>query len=103
MSFQDLKNLSIEELKKIKKDEKTNLKKKDFNKYKEDKEKQKLIDDILGIKNREKRLKNLKHRLYQNQNQKKNQKKKHFMIIFLNVLKTKRFLKTLQIILKKSS
>ena len=48
-----LENLSIEELRIIKKkDEKTNLKK-EYNKYKEDKEKQELINDILEIKNKE--------------------------------------------------
>ena len=48
MSNQDLNNLSIEELKKIKKQQKSQLKK-EFKDYKLLKEKQKLIDEITGI------------------------------------------------------
>ena len=51
----DLNNLSIEDLKKIKKDKKTKLKK-ECNEYKKQQEKQKLVHEIMGIESKEKRL-----------------------------------------------
>lgn len=53
MSALELNKLSIEELKKIKKTQKNKLKN-EFNEYKKHQEKQKLIDEIMGIENQRK-------------------------------------------------
>ena len=76
-----LNNLSISELKKIKKDNQQKLKKE----YEELKKKQKLIEEIIKIqKTREK--------INKNQNPNQNQKSRHLMIISKSVLKIKKFL-----------
>ena len=61
--------------------------KKEFKEYKQQQEKQKLIDEIIGIEKQRKKK------------QIKNQK--HLMITFKNVSKTRRFQKTHQLISKK--
>ena len=53
MSSVDLNNLSIEDLKKIKKDKRSKLKE-EFNEYKQQQEKQKLIDEIIGVEKQRK-------------------------------------------------
>ena len=55
MSSVDLNNLSIVDLWKIKKGKKTKLKK-EFNEYKQQHEKQKLVHEIMGIEKQKKRL-----------------------------------------------
>ena len=55
MSSVDLNNLSIVDLQKIKKGKKTKLKK-EFNEYKQQHEKQKLVHEIMGIEKQKKRL-----------------------------------------------
>ena len=85
----DLNNLSISELKKIKKDNQQKLKKE----YEELKKKQKLIEEITKIqKTREKINKNQKPNPNQNQNQKRS---RHLRIISKSVLKIKKFLQIL--------
>ena len=54
MSSVDLNNLSIEDLKKIKKDKRSKLKE-EFNEYKQQQEKQKLIDEIIGVEKQRKK------------------------------------------------
>ena len=61
MSSVDLNNLSIEDLKKIKKGKKTKLKK-EFNEYKQQHEKQKLVHEIMGIEKQ--RKKDYKSKIY---------------------------------------
>ena len=61
MSAVDLNDISIEELKKIKKDEQNKLKK-ECNEYKQQQEKQKLIADIMGIEKQRKRISKTKPR-----------------------------------------
>ena len=89
----DLNNLSISELKKIKKDNQQKLKKE----YEELKKKQKLIEEIIKIqKTREKINKNQKPKPNPNQNKNQNQKKsRHLRIISKSVLKIKKFLQIL--------
>ena len=59
MTSVDLNNLSIEELKKIKKDKQHKLKK-EFNDYKQHQKKQKLIADIIVIDKQRKKNSNAK-------------------------------------------
>ena len=68
MTSVNLNNLSIEELKKIKKDKQHKLKK-EFYDYKQHKKKQKLLADIMAIEKQRKKF--LKQNLILNQNQKK--------------------------------
>lgn len=94
MSFVDLNNLSIEDLKKIKQKKR----KKEFNDYNEQKEKL-IIAEIDEIEKQRKNIKKQNQRYHQNlypcPNQ--NKKKKHLMIILKSVLKMKRFQKILQV------
>ena len=101
MSFVDLNNLSIEDLKKIKQNKKHKLKK-EFNDYNEQKEKLMFaeIDEI--EKQRKKILRNKNQRYHQNLYPSPNQNKKHLMIILKSVLKIKRFQKILKVALKSS-
>ena len=68
MTSVNLNNLSIEELKKIKKDKQHKLKK-EFYDYKQHQKKQKLLADIMAIEKQRKKF--LKQNLILNQNQKK--------------------------------
>ena len=86
-----LNNLSISELKKIKKDNQQKLKKE----YEELKKKQKLIEEIIKIqKTREKINKNQKPNP-QPQPKPKPKKSRHLRIISKSVLKIKKFLQIL--------
>ena len=89
MSSVDLNNLSVEDLKKIEKGKKTKLKK-EFNEYKQQQEKQKLVHEIMGIEKQRKKIIKAKS------TPKSKSKLKHLMIIFRNLSKT-RFQKTHQL------
>ena len=90
MSSVDLNNLSIEDLKKIEKGKKTKLKK-EFNEYKQQQEKQKLVHEIMGIEKPRKKIMKAKS------TPKPKSKLKHLMIIFRNLSKARRFQKTHQL------
>lgn len=83
----DLNSLSNEELKKIKKDKQNKLKK-GFNDYKQHKEKQKLIADIMAIGKQRKDIFKAKSNP---KPLKQKPKKKSFEEYFKSVLKTKQF------------
>ena len=100
MSFVDLNNLLIEDLKKIKQNKKHKLKK-EFNDYNEQKEKL-IIAEINEIMKQRKNLRNKNQRYHQNLYPCSNQNQKHLMIILKSVLKIKRFQMILQVTLKSS-
>ena len=84
----DLNNLSISELKKIKKDNQQKLKKE----YEELKKKQKLIEDIIKIQKNKRKI---------NKNQKPKPKIKTFEDYFQECIKNKKFLQILPPICEK--
>ena len=87
----DLNNLSISELKKIKKDNQQKLK----NEYIKLKKKQKLIEDIKKYKKQEKKLTITKPKLNPSPNP------RHLRITFRSVLKIRKFHLILQLIFVK--
>ena len=78
--------------------DKKNTLKKEFNEYKEQKEKQKLIDEITGIEKQRKKILKAKSTPKTKQ---KPKKKRTFDDYFLECTKIRRFQKTHQLTLKK--
>ena len=95
MSSVDLNNLSIEDLNKIEKGKKTKLKK-EFNEYKQQQEKQKLVHETMGIEKPRKKIVKAKS------TPKSKSKLKHLMIIFRNLSKNKKVPKDTPAYLKRA-